>query len=451
MGKVPPLFKHQKKSLKLLDTEDRVFDMSDPGTGKTRVHIEDFVRKYEKCKRPGIVFAPKSILESAWGDDIDKFAAGLPYSIAYAENREDAFHTDAALYITNLDAVTWLASQPEKFLKRFFYVLNDESTAYKHMTSKRSKAAAKIKKYFPVRRNLSGTPNPNGMCDLWHQVYLLDDGKRLGTSFYHFRSSVCTPIQVGPMPNMVRWEDRPGAELAVMGLLKDITIRHELRACIDMPENHIYPMVVRLPAKHMAYYRKMEADSILQIRNHKVSAINGAVLYGKLQQIASGAVYDELGNYAVLDTGRYETIADLVEQRKQTVVFIQWEHQRDLLIQALESRGLSFAVIDGSIRDHERPDIIRHFQAGFYRALLLHPKSAGHGMTATAANTTIWASPTVNAEWWKQGNARMERAGQTQRMETIVLVAKGTVDEKIYASCDSKTLRMSNLLRELVA
>lgn len=453
MSKAPPLFKHQKQSGKLLDTTDRVFDMSDPGTGKTRVHAEGIARRRDRGAGPAIVFAPKSILQSAWGNDLERFVGGMKYVIARAENRKDAFDETADIYITNLDAATWLADQKDKFWKRFTggQLIIDESTAYKHHTSKRSKAVAKIRKYFPIRRNLSGAPHPNGMCDLWHQAYLLDDGKRLGSSFYQFRASVCQPEQIGPQPNHVKWTDRPGAEMAVSQLLRDISIRHVLEECIDMPENVEYPMEYVLPSKHYAYYLKMEADSKLMVRDKKVTAINGAVLYGKLLQIASGAVYDENGDYVVLDTGRYELIADLIEQRPHSVVMFQWNHQRDLLIAELEKRDIRFAVIDGNTSDRDRTDITDYFQRGFYRALLAHPKSAAHGFTWTRGTSTIWPSPTINLEWWVQGNRRIYRAGQTQRTETIVVVAKGTTDEKVFASLTNKNMNMTALLAELAA
>lgn len=447
--KPPPLFKHQKTSKTMLRKNDIAFDMSDPGTGKTRAHAEDFADRRAKGGKCGLVIAPKSILQPAWGNDVERYCNQLKYVVATAANRKDAFDEEADLFITNIDAATWLAEQKPEFFQRFGHLIIDESTAFKHHTSQRSKAMAKIAKYFPVRRNLSGSPNPNGMCDLWHQMKILDGGKRLGTSFFAFRSAVCTPVQTGPMSNHVRWEDKEGAEIAVMGLVQDITIRHVLEECMDMPENVMYPVEFRLPNKQLAYYLKMEADAILTIREKRINAVNGAVLYGKLQQLASGAVYDENGEYVLVDTSRYELIADLVEQRPHSLVFFQWAHQRDELIKEFEKRGLTYAVVDGDTSDRARNEFVDYFQKGFYRVGLLHPKSAAHGLTLTRATSSIWASPTVNAEWWVQANRRAYRAGQTKRTETIVIVADSTVDEKVFASCMGKDMRMANLLREL--
>lgn len=448
--KIPPRFKHQNTSLRFLKTHLIAFDMSDPGTGKTRVHIEDIADRRAKGSGAALVLCPKSLLQAAWGDDIEKYRPELKYVICPADKREKAFAEEADVYITNIDAAVWLLKQKPAFFKRFEIIVIDESTAYKHHTSARSKAVGKIISHFQVRRLLSGLPNPNGICDLWHQVKLLDDGRRLGKSFFHFRSSVCNAIQNGPKAQHIKWVDRDGAELAVTGLLKDITIRHVLEDCIDMPENTLRPIAFKLSARHQAFYDKMERDAIAVVNSQTIKAINGAVLYGKLMQVASGAAYDDLGEAAWIDSGRYELIADLCEQRPHTLVFFQWEHQRDRLIEEFEKRGLTYGVVDGSVGLKQRTEFVQYFQKGFYRVGLLHPKAAGHGLTLTKATTSIWASPTINAEWWKQANHRAYRAGQTLRTETIIIVAQKTIDERVYDACASKNFNIALLLHQLV-
>lgn len=444
---IPPPFKNQLETAKFLADHPRAFDLSDCGTGKTRSEIEAYKASARKC---ALVLAPKSILQPAWGEDIEAFAPELRYSIAYAENREEAFQKDADLYITNYAAATWLAQQSPKFFERFSDLIIDESTAFKHHTSKRSKAVAKIVKYFPVRRLMTATPNPNSITDIWHQAFLLDGGKRLGPSFYAFRNATCIPTQNGPSANMLKWTDREGAEVAVTGLLTDITIRHRLEDCTDIPPNHEYVRKYFMDALQNAQYRKLEATSILAIKERTVNAVNGAVLYNKLLQVASGAVYDDSGGYSVIDTGRYELVLDLVEERRQSIVFFNWEHQRKLLVEEAKKRGISFEVIDGENRNIDaKNEIVRNFQKGFYRVLFIHPQSGAHGLTLTAAKSTIWASPTYNLEHYHQGKKRIHRAGQTEVTETIVIVAPHTVDEVAYTACLQKQTRMADLLQML--
>ncbi|MGA0610058.1 SNF2-related protein [Caldimonas sp. KR1-144] len=448
------LFAHQTYSLDFTADRPEVFDMSEPGTGKTAVHLLDFARRYAKHGHPGIIFATKSLLQSAWANDAAKFVPDLPISVAWAENREEAFEKDAALYITNHDAVKWLAEHKPKLLKRLLYMGTDESTAYKHSTSQRSKAAMFVRNQLPrnhpdvAARNLSGTPSPNGILDLWHQAYLLDFGKRLGASYFKFRAATCDAVQVGPKPEHVQWVQREGAEEAVAALLADITIRHELRACVDMPEQVVYTVPFKLTPKHRAIYEKMEKDMLVDVGPHQVIALNGAVLYTKLLQIASGSVYGQDDEVSI-DQQRYELVMDLAEQRRHSLVLFQWGHQRRALTELADKRGLSFAVIDGSTSAKERASIVERYQAGFIRILFGHPQSMGHGLTLTRGTATIWASPTINQEWWEQANRRIFRIGQTERTETIVVCAQGTIDEVVTADREVKEFNAIALLNAL--
>jgi SNF2 family DNA or RNA helicase len=450
--KPPPLFAHQKHSLKVLKGAKRVFDSSDPGTGKTRVQVEDFATRRRNGGGCMLVLATKSLLTSAWEDDFRRFAPDMKVSVAYAANREKAFALPVDVYVTNHDAVKWLVERPASFFKKFDTVVIDESTAYKHGTSQRSKAVAKIVKHFDYRRCLTGTPNGNGICDIHNQICLLDDGVRLGKSFIQFRNAACIPQQAGPMPNMIKWVDRPGIESTVSTMIRDITIRHKFEDCVDIPENHKYAKTFRLGKKHMAAYQDMADFQILQLKKEKttVTAVNGAVVASKLLQIASGATYNDDGAYSLIDSERYGLVLDLVEERKHSIVFFTWTHQRDELIKEATKRGLSYSVYDGATPDKQRTQIVKDYQEGKYQVLFAHPQSAGHGLTLTRGTATIWASPTYNLEHFLQGLKRIHRIGQTEKTETIVVVAEGTIDEVVWQALQDKSVKMTDLLEGLM-
>lgn len=445
------LFKHQSESLKFMRTRPRVFDASDPGTGKTLVEIEDFAARRRKKGGKALIFAPKSLLDSAWRNDFNKFAPELYVVTAYAHNRDKALALDADVYIVNHDGVKDIAKKPPKWFKPFDTLIIDESGAFKHHTSARSKAMRKVAKHFKWRRVLNGTPSPNTILDIWHQVYLLDEGKSLGPTFSGFRNAACIPEQIGPSANMLRWTDRPGIETVVSTLLKDIMIRHKFEDCVDIPANHRYSVPFTLGTKHLTHYQDMERDQLLLLKDKVVDASNGAVLYTKLLQIASGAVYNNDGSsYSLIDSERYALVLDLVEARAHSVVFFNWEHQRDQLVKEAKARDLSYAVFDGSVSSaSQRADIIRRYQAGDYRVLFAHPQSAGHGLTLTRGTATIWAGPTYNLEHFLQGLKRIHRIGQTEKTETIVVVAQGTVDEKVWQVLNEKDSRQRDLLTML--
>lgn len=446
MGNYRPM-KHQTASMKVMDKSPIVFDMSDPGTGKTYVQIMQFAKRRKKAGGCALVIAPKSLLRAAWEDDFRKFAPQITCSVAFAENRDKAFAVDADAYITNIDAVNWLVKQKPAFFKRFDTLVIDEVSAFKHHTSARSKALNKIRKYFTYRSVMSGTPNSNTICDVWNPMQVLDDGKRLGSQFFGFRAAVCAPQQVGPQPNMVQWTDKDGSEEAVYGLVADITVRHKFEDCIDIPATHSYTMQYHLSPKQKKAYLEMEKTQIMSLKaNAKVTAINAAAVTTKLLQIASGAVYENAEKYHVVDTGRYELVMDLVADRKHPLVFFLWKHQRDELVAQAEKRGMTYCVMDGNATDTERSNMVKHYQAGFYDVMFAHPQSAAHGLTLTKGSTTIWASPTYNLEHFSQGNKRQARAGQKDKTEIIVILAEGTIEQKVYARLLEKDAKMTNLL-----
>lgn len=457
-------FAHQQKSLAHDLVTDVVFDCSDPGTGKTFVRIKAFERRNKKSKKAALVFAPKSLLRSVWANDVKKFAPGLRTSVSVAGKHEQAFAVDADMYITNVDAVKWLAKQPKGFFAKFDTLIIDESTAYKHHTSQRSRAAAKVAGYFKHRVCMTGTPNGNTICDVWHQVLLLDGGKRLGRSFYGFRNSVCIPKQVGRDPNALSWTDKEGAEDAVFGLLSDIVIRHKFEECVDIPPNHRYTVPYYPPPAHMKAYLQMQETAMLDLFGPvekraaarmkgvplkpigTITSVHAGALAQKLLQIASGAVYESPDKYHVIDTARYEMVLDMVEERKHSLVFYLWKHQRDLLLSEADRRGVSYAVIDGGTSDDERNDIVARYQRGAYQTIFGHPKTMAHGYTLTKGTATIWTSPTYDLEIFAQGSKRQHRIGQTQKTETITLIAEGTLEEKVYEALQAKDARMTYLL-----
>ena len=433
-------------------------------TGKTFVASKAFERRRKKKSGCALVLAPKTLLRSVWQADLKKFCPTLTSIVSTAGKHDFAFGQDVDVYITNIDAVKWLAQQPKTFFRKFDMLIVDEVPAYKHHSSQRSKAASKIAGYFKHKRVMTGTPNGNTICDVWHQVYLLDEGKRLGNSFYKFRESVCTPKQVGASAHAIHWTDREGAEEAVFSLLEDIVIRHKFEDCVDIPENHQYQVPYTLAPAHRKAYDEMMETNMLQMYGpihtrtamrmkgkpmvplSTVSALHAGVAAQKLFQIASGAVYENPEKYHIIDTGRYELIMDLVEARKHSLVLFLWKHQRDLLMAEADKRGITYAMIDGSVGDDERNRIVTMYQAGKFQTLFGHPKSVAHGLTLTKGTATIWASPTYDLEIFKQGSKRQHRMGQTEKTETIIVTAEDTLDQDVYNKMLVKDARMTTLL-----
>jgi SNF2 family DNA or RNA helicase len=249
---------------------------------------------------------------------------------------------------------------------------------------------------------------------------------------------------------MVKWSDRPGIHEAVASLMSDITIRHKFEDCTDIPDNFEYTTEFELNPQHRAHYEDLRKHSVLELARGDVSAVHAASLATKLLQVASGAAYGEAisatDKYFLIDSDRYELVTDLANARQHSIVFFLWTHQRDELIKHAMASGLTYAVIDGSTSDSKREEIVAQYQMGFYRVLFAHPASAAHGLTLVKGTATIWASPPHNLDWFVQGNRRIYRTGQKHKTETIIVVAKDTIEEKVYASLMNKNVNMQSLL-----
>jgi SNF2 family DNA or RNA helicase len=447
-----PLFKAQQDFVDFFLARPeprRVLCTSDPGTGKTRASLEAWMRSENKQRL--LVVAPLSILGAAWEADIRKFFPGVTVTTAHGTpaKRLAAMNSIADVVLINHDGVKWIADQTAAKtinLSPFSHLIVDEFSAFKHSNTQRGTALGKVSGLIPNAILLGGTPNSNEVTDIWFPVWCLDRGQRLSKSFFAFRSQVSFSRQVGPKPNMLKWIERPGAREWIADCLKDITFRVTLEECLDMPEKVTNTIKIRMPDTVMRHYREMERHSITSFGDDAITAVHAGSRAKKLLQILSGAVYHPDGSVQKVFNDRYELVMDLVEEREHCIIGFNWKHERDGLIESARKRGITYAVIDGDVPQAERNRITDAFERGEYRILIAHPKSAAHGFTWVRGTTTIWCSPTYDAEWYQQFNCRIYRAGQTQRTETIRIAAEDTCEESVYIKLDDKMFSMQDLL-----
>lgn len=447
--KKKPMYGSQLMTMDLYRESPIVLDFSDPGTGKTRTALQAFSERRRKGGGKLLVLAPRTLLECAWGNDAREFCSDMKISVAYAYNRPVAFERKADIYITNLDGIKWLL-QNKKILKDFDSIIIDELTAFKHRGSARSAAMRKLAAMFEYRAGLTGTPNAKSVTEIWHQAYIIDGGHRLGQGFTNFQYAV--QKQTGDR----QWEDAPGAEEAVHSLLADIMVRHRFENCMDIPPHAIHTITYRPPEKLLEKYNEMEARAVLRHEKGNVSAVNAAVLRNKLLQIASGAVYgqnDDDDPYGknkpklILDTDRCELVLDLVDEVDfPCLVFFNWGHQKEQLLELARKRGIPHELLDRTTSDKRRKEIVDYYQAGMYKVLFLHPRTGAHGLTLTRGRRTICVSPFDEADAIKQIFHRTYRGGQTERSETLMIEAEGTIEGYVYGRRDNKFNRMRKFL-----
>lgn len=453
------LFKHQKETLAFLMQTPRAYVASTAGTGKTLCLIKDV--EYRLSKNPKsktLILAPKSLLYTVWEREFKDWCPNIKVSVATAptRNRLKKFQEDANVYVTNVDALTWLAEQPKKFWDNFETVIVDESTAIANHKSARGKAAIKVSKNFDYRRCLSGTPTSGLLTKLFNQYLFLDDGQKLGRIATKFRNQVLYAKQIGPMPQHVEWHNKPGKSEVVAYLVKDITIRYELEDVLDMPPLLSYTYTYDMNTKSTKAYKEMENSLRLQIKEGvdagtEINAVNAAAMTTKLLQIASGSVKvsSDSDEVALIDTQRYDLVLDICEQYEHVLVFFNWQHQRKYFLEQSDKRGLTVTYIDGTVKLDDRTQRVADFQEGKYDIIFCQPQSTSHGITLTSAHATIWASPTYLSDYYSQGNNRVYRAGQTKRTAIINIEANKTLDHNVYKKLNGKLNAMEVLQEAL--
>ena len=446
---IPKLFAHQIETADFIEPKPETFCTSTPGTGKTRSLLE--VHDRTPCKT--LVIAPKTIMEAVWVEDAKEF---YPDHNCEAFNRKYQKGTQYLrglfdcndIVVINHDAVKDIMTYTKgtNILEDYDRLIYDEFTAVKNRTAQRSKATEIFSRQFEFKTLMSGSPMPNGLLDIWHPAFILDQGQRLGHNFFSFRNAICQPVQKGNYKTFIEWEVLPGAIEEVGHMLRDITIRHELTEVIDMPDRVYRTIKLKMPKALRKQYEEMRATAMLQLQTEDVTAVNAAVLANKLLQITSGSMYNNFGEQVKLHDDKYQVITQLVKERDHSLVFYQWGHQLAALETLMKKEKIKYGVINGSTIQTKRGQIVKDFQAGQYKTLLIQPAAAAHGLTLTRSTASIWASPTVNLEHFIQANYRDYRIGQDKRTEVIMLEYENTLEKAKYASLQKKENQQDNLL-----
>lgn len=445
-------FQHQLSTIEFISLANgRCFVASDPGTGKTASILWWFLGQKAVDKRARLlVLCPKSIMTPAWLADVRKFTPTLRAAVATGtENKKLATLMDMSLDIVISNHYT--AKQlPVEVAERFTGCVVDESTAFKNGEAKMTKSllVTADKAKWKWRIGMSGTPTPQSILDLWAQLKFVRPDKV--PMFREFRNQTCFPqsIYVGKVQRMI-WTERPNIRPALIAFYSDTIIRFAREDCIDLPPQTFRTMGVDISPALRKHYNEMKTHAMLELGDSKITAVHAGALATKLLQVASGFVYDSDKEHHCLSEERYELIVELIAEREHTLVAFNYKAQRDYLKKLLTDAKISFTVIDGDTPLNERNTIEQEFQAGKYQALLCHPKSTGHGLTLTKADTIIWAGATANTEHFEQFNARNYRIGQTKPVEVIMIEANGTYEVKLYERLAGKRDRQLDLLSAL--
>ena len=433
--------KYQERAISFLTEQPYCALFVDMGLGKTVATLTALkaLREDYLDIRKVLVIAPKSVALNTWSGECAKWdhLNGTRISMVMGESwkRNAALRADADIYVTNRDNTVWLVSQYVDIDRRkmkmswpFDCVVLDESTSFKNFQSKRWRALALVRPYIRRLIELTGTPAPNGLMDLWPQIRLLDGGDRLGKHIGQYRDTYFRP---GARNGSVIYDYVPkrGAREQISEKISDICLSMKAEDYIDMPD--CIDAGLNLDLNDMFGYRVLEMNCVAELADGaEILAVTAAALANKLLQFSSGAVYDDDHTWHEVDTTKIEALTELLEQTSEPVlVYYNYKHEL-ARIQAAVTDAVSF---------HGEPDLLDAWNNGEIRVMCAHPASVAFGLNMQAGgHIIVWYSPTWNLELYQQANARLLRQGQTKPVILYHLVCKGTMDETVMAALQNK-------------
>nr|DAM27032.1 MAG TPA: Chromatin remodeling complex ATPase [Caudoviricetes sp.] len=345
-----------------------------------------------------------------------------------------ALNTPADIYIINRENVVWLVDYYRNAWP-FDMVVVDESSSFKSHKAKRFKALASMSTHIDRLIELTGTPSPNGLNDLWAQVFLLDGGERLGTKYTQFRERYFDPGDRGN--NVIyNYKVKPGSENSILERISDICISMKSEDYLQLPDVTYNQIPVILDPKSSKAYYDLEAKMVLALpeAEEEISVTSAAALSNKLLQLANGALYDEDHNVYEIHNCKIEAFMELIEslQGKPALVFYNYQHDKERILKALKDSGLRVRELkttqDEDDWNNREIDI-----------LLTHPASSAYGLNLQqGGNHVIWFGLNWNYELYTQANKRLHRQGQTEKVIIHHLVCSGTRDEDVMQALERK-------------
>jgi SNF2 family DNA or RNA helicase len=389
-----------------------------------------------------LVVAPKRVAETTWTAEAEKWDHTKHLRISRVlgseKHRVQALNTAADIYVINRENVEWLVNYYQRKWP-FDMVVIDELSSFKSSKARRFRALRKVRSFIKRIVGLTGTPAPNGLIDLWSQVYLLDKGERLGKTLTGYRTRYFLP---GKRNGHIVFEWIPISEEKIHEKIADICISMKAADWLEMPERIDRVVPVQMSEAAKKRYKQLERDLLLPFADGDVVADTAAVLANKLIQMANGAVYDEAGTVKEIHSAKLDALEDVIEAAngKPVLVFYNYKHDLDRIRQRFDVRTLD------SITD------IYDWNAGQIPILLAHPASAGHGLNLQAGgNIIIWFGLPWSLELYEQANARLHRQGQQEKVIVHHLVTEGTMDEDVMKALEEKAIGQNALVEAVKA
>lgn len=445
---------YQKRAIEKILNLPAVGLFLEMGLGKTAITLtavhELLYERFEVSRV--LVIAPLKVAEDTWSRESSKWDHLKDMTISKilgdAKTRTRAADREADVYVINRENVVWLVENYRDRWKWDMAVI-DELSSFKNNQAERFKAFRKIRPLLSRVVGLTGTPNPNGLMDLWAEIFCLDQGERLEKTIGRYRALYFRP-GLGNGYVTYNWRPVKGAEDEITKRISDITVSMKAEDYITLPERIDNTIKVSLPEAARKKYKALEDEHLLELFGNEddgdaettITAASAAAVMGKLLQLSGGAVYEDNGGFVEFHDEKLKALADIIDTASDSVlVFYGYRHERERLLQR-------FAKLKP--REIKGPEDISDWNEGRVKLLIAHPASVGYGLNLQeGGHTVVWYSLPWSLELYQQANARLYRQGQTKPVIIHHLVAEGTVDEDVVESLKAKDTSQEALMAAL--
>lgn len=397
-----------------------------------------------------LVVAPKKVAETTWSTEAQKWdhlqSLRVVKVLGTEKQRCLALSQKADVYVTGRDNFVWLVGKYGGQLP-FDALIIDELTSFKSAKSQRFKAMRMAAPTVERVIGLTGTPAPNGLIDLWAQMYCIDCGQRLGKSVSRYRE---TYFETHRWNNIVvRCDVRSGCADIIRDKIADICLSMQAKDYLQLPDMITHTEQVELGPKIRERYNEFEREKVLEFQSEhgtepaNILANSAAGLMNKLSQFANGAVYDEDKNVHEIHDEKLERLAEIVEAANGNNVLVFYQYKHDIPRITSKLKGYT-------VRTYEGEKDLNDWNAGKIDVLLAHPASTAYGLNMQqGGHYIVWFGTGWNLEHYQQANARLHRQGQPYPVQVYRLICSGTVDERACAALEKKKGVQQGLLDSL--
>jgi len=436
------LHNYQKEAVQFIKDKKRCMLMLDLGLGKTTstlTAVSDMLDGFIAEKV--LVVAPLRVANSVWKQESEKWQhlKHLKVSVCTGTEKQRiaALFQTADVYVINRENIPWLVKHLGKKWD-FDVLVIDESTSFKNSSSKRFKALRKI---LPETKHcvlLTGTPSPNGLLDLWAQMYLVDFGESLGRTMTVYKNRFFESDYMG-----YNWSPREGSSEIIKNLIADKCLSMNSSDYLELPERIDIIESVTFPPKVLNAYKRFELELLSELPDGEmVEAMNAAVLANKLLQWCNGATYtDEFGTWSKVHDEKIKSLQELAEENDEPIL-VAYNYKADL------ERILS--VFPDAVVLDKNAETIDRWNRGEIKMLLAHPASASHGLNLQKGGSLcVWFGLNWSLEYYQQFNARLYRQGQDKPVRIVHIVAEDSIDERVMRVLSDKESTQTTLLSAL--